>query len=519
MVAAVQQLDVEVGYQKEDGTCGDPFRLQRIVMHSRWDKEYVYAVGGYSSGKTTTLVQYAHLGMIENPGMKGLIVTPTFDDFRATVQPGIQAIFDAYEWGTGIQVGEISVNKMIIETVWGSKVFLRSMTRPERIFGWEVDWVVMDEGEVAGDPMYVWTRCDERKREKPRPPGAIRRWSSFLTVATVNPQSRGTTVLRHFRERVGAGDPDYRIVRIPTAQNPSVPAKYLRSRKTQLSDRLYKLLVECDLDVLSQEGPRWGQAFNPNYHDPDRPKSPSSGNKIKWRYRSDLDYVVAMDPGLRPHGLLIQIDREGIYTGVEKSVVVFDEVYGERWSDDYFLEQVALLLIRRRIGLPKKIIIDPHGGVSAQFTQKCRAAFPWDKRTKRPFIHSALPANDSRDVREDLLEIMLKRGDGLRRVFFADSLDWSMDLDPRHGKRPVVWSVAQGVPWKKTRRGEILLVTQKEGYAEHSAEALMYVLETEFPFEAQYVAQQVGVRVHSHLYGPRPDAGRRYAGGPAGGAG
>jgi len=191
-------------------------------------------------------------------------------------------------------------------------------------------------------------------------------------------------------------------------------------------------------------------------------------------------------------------------------------VYGERWDDERLLSQVVKRIVELRIGVPKKIIVDPHGGTSSKFVPKCRAVFKWDKATKRPFIHHTIPENDSRDAREALLEIMLARGDGLRRVFFSDDLDWSMDLDPKHGKRPVVWSVAQGVPWKKTRAGELLLITEQEGYAEHSAEALMYLLETEFPYEAQFVAQQLGLRVHSQLYGSRPDSGRRYAGGPAG---
>jgi hypothetical protein len=476
---------------------GDPFLAQRIALNSRFTHQNVYVVGGYMGGKTSTGAQFAHLGMSENRGANGMIAGITYTDMETTMLPEIQGIFDCYKWSTGDDVATINVHRGLIETIWGSRVFLRSFDRPHLIAGFQAAWAWIDEGELPTDPAYVMERVDQRIRQVPFPPRRVIRWRSLFVTSTMGARPR--SILAHFRSRIAEGDQTYRIIRIPTTANPWVPPDYLERRKKKLSHRMYRQLILADLDALEQEGSRFGSVFHPGYHDPDH--RPASGNKIRWQYRRELGYYVAVDWGLRPHALFVQHDVDGRFTGVPDSAVVFFEIYGERWSDEKFISEIGATIARLRIGVPKAFVVDPHGSTSAVGTPKLRKAFPLDRQTRRPLVISEMSPNDRREVRDALIEVLLWRMDGIRRLFFADTLDWTQRIDDLNGtfRRPVVWAVSKGYSWRRGRDGEVLLETQKDGMSDHSVEALGYLLEWLYPREAEFVGNYLG-RFHQQIY-------------------
>lgn len=497
MTTLDRQYDLEVGFMRPDGQAGDPFLPQRVALESRYTHDFVYLVGGYRFGKTAAGGHWAHLGLTENEGATGLIVAATYTDLGAYVLPALQEIWEQYRRHTGVDVAAINPGKGVVETIWGSRALLRSFDRPRFLVGFEAAWAWVDEGELPVDPEFVLGMVTARMSQVSRAGSRTIRWTSVLVTSTMG--DRATSILKHFKSRITAGDRDYRIVRAPTSMNPYLPAKYTERLARQMTRRMYRRLVEADLTVLEQQGARFGQVFHPGYHDPDA--GPASGNKIRWEFRARLDWMVFIDWGLRPHALFCQHDVEGIYTGVPDSLVVFYEVYGERWSDEHFISEVAAEIVRLRIGLPSDMICDPHGSTAAVGIPKLRRAFPLDRARRRPLIHATAAPDDRREIRDNLIELLLCRGDGRRRLFFADTLDWTAEYDKTSGKRGVVWAVMRGYRWKQGQDGEPLLVTKKDGLSDHPVEALGYGLEWRFPREAEFIAQHVGGRYHRQLYG------------------
>ena len=277
-----------------------PFGAQ-ITAHEA-PEDTVLMAGGWGSGKTSWLIAEALRNTVNNPGLAGVLVSPTFPLQRRTLYRAIVDFFpEATRWPTGSAKAHDCLGPLVRD--WSSRDRVLTLWNgAEWVFG-SAD----DPGSLEG-ATYAWGCLDE--------PRLIRHeaWRIFNSRIRDNRSTQlrrsvaGVPSMGWMWDEFGRPSANRVMVKARTADNPHLPPGYIES--LNLSDKLARAYLEGDFVVLS--------------------------GVVYWTYDPTGDSVVDVVPepgrptfgaldfgGRRPAFMVIQ-DVEGIGEVVVEEVCVSD---------------------------------------------------------------------------------------------------------------------------------------------------------------------------------------------------
>ena len=250
----------------------------------------------------------------------------------------------------------------------------------------------MDESELCEDPMGAFRMLQGRLRD--------RRAARRPMIVTSSPRgNRG--VVRHFRERIAAGDPDYALVEASSRDNPGTAADYVERMARTMSAR------EAEQQIEGRIVPDEGTVFGLEWHE-----AHSLAHRWQWRPGrvGGREINLAIDWGGHYHALLVEYDAE------TDTDTVFDEVAVDGPQCSTFLEQLVLHC-RSEWGISPEDV----GGVWCDYN-------PLDSRIEayrrwRGRVHHRR-VRDEHDRRSglDTVRWRLLSADGRRRLLVAPRL-------------------------------------------------------------------------------------------------
>jgi len=224
---------LEVGYS--------PFGAQ-VTAH-RAPEDTVFLAGGWGSGKTWWLLAEALRNTIRNPGLPGVLVSPTFPLQRRTLYRAIIDLFpEATRWPSGAAGAGDCLGPMVREwsardrvlTMWnGAEWCFASAENPGSLEGATFAWGCMDEPRLIRHE--AWRIFNSRIRD-------TRSTKLRRSVA-------GVPSMGWLWEEFGKPLPNRLLVKARTADNPHLPPRYIES--LNLSDKLARAYLEGDFVVLS----------------------------------------------------------------------------------------------------------------------------------------------------------------------------------------------------------------------------------------------------------------------------
>jgi len=218
-----------------------PFGAQ-IAAHQA-PQDTVFLAGGWGSGKTSWLIAEALRNSVLNPGLAGVLVSPTFPLQRRTLYRAIVDFFpEATRWPMGSAKAPDCLGPLARD--WSSRDRVLTL--------WNgAEWV-FGSAEVPASlegASYAWGCLDE--------PRLIRHesWRIFNSRIRDNRSARlrrsiaGVPSMGWLWEEFGKPAPNRAMIKARTADNPHLPPGYIES--LNLSDKLARAYLEGDFVVLS----------------------------------------------------------------------------------------------------------------------------------------------------------------------------------------------------------------------------------------------------------------------------
>ncbi len=190
-------------------------------------------VGGYGSGKTTTMITRAVSDLFDNPGVNIGMYEPTFDLLKLTLMPRLEELFKRMQ----IKYDINRADHIITVEGFGSLI-CRSLDNPNRLISYEVFRSHVDELDTLKQAKAddVWNRIIARQRQKsPLNPDAPNRCSVYTT-----PEG-----FRFTYNRWGKNPSEsYKYVRAPTTSNPHLADDYIDSLYETYPEELVKAYIK-----------------------------------------------------------------------------------------------------------------------------------------------------------------------------------------------------------------------------------------------------------------------------------
>jgi len=186
---------------------------------------------GYGAGKSQAGVVRILLLAMRYPGLSFAFVEPTYDLVRLIAWPRFEEILG--NWKIRYELNK-SEAVMVLEN--GSRIIFRSADNPNRLVGFEVADVLIDEADVLreADADMVWNKMIARARQK-KPDGAAN------TVACVSTPEGFKWLYRTFEKEK---KPGYELIRAPTTSNPYLPTGYMDQLRSAYPSNLLLAYTE-----------------------------------------------------------------------------------------------------------------------------------------------------------------------------------------------------------------------------------------------------------------------------------
>lgn len=194
----------------------------------RIDKFYC---GGIGTGKSYAAIVEDLIAILLNPGVRGLIVAPTYDQCLHVLLPTFLAFCELMERAGFPILKRFRWSQMRAELVCGGEVFFRSVAKVDNLLGFEFAWVHFDESETVNNPELIWNTLSGRLRQKA--------WVRQM-IATSTPRGLRGVLGIFQRSREGDGDrallrKQFFFVRSTTLENPHLPPDYIENLRRTLS--------------------------------------------------------------------------------------------------------------------------------------------------------------------------------------------------------------------------------------------------------------------------------------------
>jgi hypothetical protein len=230
--------------------------------------KFLHFVSGRGGGKTLIAVVKVLQVMLDEPGTRGLVLSPTYQQLRDVFLSCWQDIVPN-------ELCHLRRAEMIIEVVNGSRAYLRSrhVNNPSRgrdaTRGLDVSWVADDESADGFDKQLINNvlACCRR-------PGRHRFYASF-TTPRLNAYHKFAT------------NPSHKIVHSSTRNNPHVPQEWIDAVEAEMSPQQAKR--ELGGEWVALEGLVWDTWSNELW---------PRGNLHEHRYTPDLPWVLWLDLGV-----------------------------------------------------------------------------------------------------------------------------------------------------------------------------------------------------------------------------
>ena len=213
---------------------GHPGRVQKFFA------------GGIGTGKSTSAVVDDLICALLNPGTRGLVVAPTYDQALHVLLPRFLDLCEQMERAGYPVLRKFRWGQMRAELVCGGEVFFRSVSRIDNLLGFEFCWIHFDETETIQNPERVWETLSGRCRQAAN-------FRQMLGTSTPRGM-RGVIGIFH-RAREEYSTPEERalrraewfFVRARSMDNPHLPADYLPSLKRTMSERAWRQEVLAEI--------------------------------------------------------------------------------------------------------------------------------------------------------------------------------------------------------------------------------------------------------------------------------
>ena len=338
-----------------------PLPGQIVVLALRHRVRYLMLLAGVGYGKTECGAVQHLLCVRDNPGTKHIIVEPTYRMIQAVAIPKLYGLLDRIERRAGRRIGTLVASKGEIHWANGCISLLRGADKPQYLEGLEVTSWWFDESERAYYPMRVLEVLQRRLRQPAEPERGIFP-QYYHALVTTTPRDRPGGAVQHWLTQIRYGNPQYRIERAWTTENPYLRPDYVEDLRRSHSDYLFRQQVYAE--IIEHTNAIYGQSFSLEYWDPDRPAY--SGNMIDWEYKADLPTYVFIDPGAyRAAVLWYQLDSFGTYTGQPDTGVIYHELVKDGLSEADIVQYILTIHRRNRWRMPDGYVIDPNDRQSA----------------------------------------------------------------------------------------------------------------------------------------------------------
>jgi PBSX family phage terminase large subunit len=210
--------------------------------------------GGYGSGKSEALYVKLMAEKMLRPKVDIGVFAPTFDLIRIISYPRILNLLDQMSLSYQLNKSE---NILYIDNY--GKILFRSMEIPERLVGFEIFSAYVEELDTmrATTADDAWTRLIARCRAvDPDHPTD----TNHIEVATT-PEGYRFCYSRWGKDNK---NPDYHIIKAPTASNPHLPADYIRSLRESYPPQLIEAYLEGEFVNLNTKSvyPNFDRRFN-----------------------------------------------------------------------------------------------------------------------------------------------------------------------------------------------------------------------------------------------------------------
>jgi hypothetical protein len=292
----------------------EPFGAQ--VKAHQAPEDIVLLAGGWGSGKTSWLIAEALRNTVLNPGLPGVLVSPTFPLQRRTLYRAIIDFFpEATRWPTGSARASDCLGPLVQDwssrdrmlTMWnGAQWIFASADDPGSLEGMTLAWGCLDEPRLIRHE--AWRIFNSRIRDN--------------RSAQLRRSIAGVPSMGWMFEEFGKPGPNRVMVKARTADNPHLPAGYIES--LNLSDKLAQAYLEGEFVVLS------GVVF--------WTYDPAGGSVVDIQPDPSRPTFGALDFGGRRPAFMVIQEVEGLGEVVVEEVCVSDTL------EQVFANQCAELL-------------------------------------------------------------------------------------------------------------------------------------------------------------------------------
>jgi len=366
---------------------------------------------------------------IANPGWKAAYIGQTYDYVREEIAPRFDAVFREMDRRGFPLRRHWLPSFMRYDLVGGGALYLRSFDKYERLKGWDLATVALDEVEQHSAPRVMWTDLA----------------ACLRSVYVPWPQVHGTTTPKGMRGIVEmfaeARSTDRRAkfwtCRAPSTVNPHLDPEQLANWRATMSKRQYAQEVMCEIllppSVIFCEFDR-GRHLVPHSYDPSMP------------------YDIACDWGYN-HPCVLFIQRQAGDVGI-----IFDEIIND--------EVPETMLRRMIVEKCKRLGAEPQNAVGDRADKRAmswlKTVFPGAKIKRMDSKHEQQVTDGIERVR-DLLDPV----EGEPKIYVADRL-----AKAKEG-RGVVRSL-EHYRYRTTRDGAVLDVPHKDNVYDHACDCLRY---------------------------------------------
>ena len=225
----------------------------------------VVYIGGYGSGKTFACALKALCLSIENPDLPGMILAPTEKMVEDVTGRAFLDILDEHDIP---HIYKATAN--LVRFPWGSEVYLRSAHQPDRLKGFNLAWVGLDEAAQMEETAYLVAlsrvRHPQAKRRQLFVSTTPEGFNWVYRRSVENPPSDSEVFWSATRENIFLG-PDY-LARLEESMSPLLAEQYLEGRfvnttsgrvyyafdrrdhvRAQTRDPGQALILSCDFNV------------------------------------------------------------------------------------------------------------------------------------------------------------------------------------------------------------------------------------------------------------------------------
>jgi len=198
------------------------------------NKKFMLLVAGYGSGKSHTLHLCTVTDVLAYPGIKILILAPSYDLLKLNNVPGIEEQLNNY----GIDY-KFNKSDYICYLSNGSQIIFRSMDNPSRIVAFEVARTYIDEADVLplAQMEIAWTKALGRTRQ-------------VLVVDGKQIENRVWAFSTPegfkfcYKRWVKLGGKEYGMIQAKTTDNPFLPSDFVQSLRDTYPAQLIDAYLE-----------------------------------------------------------------------------------------------------------------------------------------------------------------------------------------------------------------------------------------------------------------------------------